>query len=239
MCNYRVLIIENQVSQFKEICKKLSEYFYVLPQINDFVKVADWTRISLTKRYDYAYQQPGKRRKKTMQKLVEYITNNKVDVIIIDHILVGHHSGENGIHLARKLKDLNVEQPIIFLSRTERNKESVKRDLEREKITEPIWIEKGYAGKGIGDDWYFNKNVVEKIKGCIGQSVSQLLDKIAKSKTFKEKNNFKTLIDNLLKKDIRISRGKRIELEEFVKTIGQKTSLNLETLLKSIENGSE
>jgi len=181
MCKDRILIIENQESQFKEIRKKLCQDFTVLPEIDDFVKVADWTRISLITRYDYASQQPGERRKKALQKLVEYIANNEVDVIIIDHVLVGHHSGENGIHLARKLKDLNIEQPIIFLSRTERNKKSVEEDLKKEDITNSIWIEKGYAGQGIGDPWYFKTNVVAKIKVCIGQSINSMLDKLVNS----------------------------------------------------------
>lgn len=234
MCKNRILIIENQKSQFKEIRTKLCQDFTVFPEVDDFVKIADWARISLTKRYDYAEQRyPGKRRRQATQDIADYINDKEIDVILIDHVLVGHHSGENGIHLARKLKDLEIEQPIIFLSRNEKNKESVKEDLEKESITDPIWVEKGYAGQGIGDNWYFKKNVVEKIKECIGQSINLLFDKLVNSElgndSIEEINGLRGKhLNNIQKK----------QLKNFcAQNLANKTKNDLKELINELKNG--
>lgn len=234
MCKDRILIIENQKSQFKEIRTKLCPDFTVFPEVENFVKFADWARISLTKRYDNAEQQdPGKRRRQATRDIADYINDKEIDVILIDHVLVGHHSGENGIHLARKLKDLEIEQPIIFLSRNEKNKESVKEDLEKESITDPIWVEKGYAGQGIGDDWYFKKNVVEKIKECIGQSINLLFDKLVNSALG---SDYREKINNLRERPL--SNLQKKQLKNFcAQNFATKEIKDLEELINDLKNG--
>lgn len=211
MCKYGVLLIENQLTQYREIRRNLCKDFSIYPEEIEFVKLADWARISLTKRYDFASIQPGKRREKATKELVDYINSKEIEVIILDHVLVGHYSSENGIHLYRKLKELKVEQPIIFLSRTPQNDSKVQEDLRKQEINDPIWVEKGYAGQGIGDDWYFKKNVGNEILKCIGQSIDQRLDKIINSGAFSD------MIDQInLLRGKPFNKGEKNELNIFL-----------------------
>jgi hypothetical protein len=176
MNRHKILLIENQITQFKFITQKLSTDFDVYPKISDFIKYMNYVRICLTKRYDAATFNQGLRREKALNELVEYIRENKFNLIIIDHILVGYHDGENGIHLAMKLDKEGIKLPIIFLSRTSENNEDVKNKLPQSGITNTIWVEKGYAGQGLGNDTYFNKYVKYNINELLGKTIKQMLD---------------------------------------------------------------
>jgi len=240
MENKKILLIENQYRQFNRIKTYLNGTRYtVFPKDEEsdtFDEFINYVRIYLNPRYGGTNE--GSRRKDVFERIVNKIKRGNFDLLLIDYILVGCSAGLTGIFIAKELRDIGITTPIIFLSREKSNQPEITNNLN--KNLEPYeWIHKGFDGREILDETYFNSYVIKGIKKCIGKSVSQLLNEITKSKTFIGKNDFKTRIVNLLKKDIRISRGKRIELEEFVKTIGQKTSHNLETLLKSIENGSE
>ncbi len=217
MCKYKVLLIENQFFQYKRISKNLSN-FIVLPEEKDFVEIIDCVRIYLTERYDSNSSIiKDQRRQKAIKYLIDYINNNDIDVILIDYVLVGHTPDKrlealDGIDLAKKLKDENIKIPIIFLSRYSENDKKIKNKLEKNKIKNYNWVEKGYAGQGIGDDWYFKTNVVNKIKEIIGLSVgvegvdeeknseefSDLVNRILQNKKVKASDLFEKLKKILL-----------------------------------------
>ncbi len=165
-----ILLIENQYTQFENIKDLITvccmDEFIVYPDIKEFTTVADWVRISLNRRYDKS------RRDDALKRLEKYIVSEKeIDLLIVDHILIGHTDGGNGIHLIKDLQSCNIQLPYIFLSRTPRNNRDVAKDLRKElQVTEPHqvnWIDKGYANIGIGTEDYFNRNVIPIIKNVI------------------------------------------------------------------------
>lgn len=210
MSKHKILLIENQIIQYREIRTKLSLDFHVFPEENDFIEFTDHVRILLTKRYDNAYNSPGERRIVAINWVLDYIKDKGIDVILMDHILVGHHSGENGIHLAKKFIDNHINIPIIFLSRSHINDQKVQETLNNVDIVDPIWVEKGYAGQGIGDDWYFKRNIIGKIKYIIGHPLNQIIDDLISLRSLSE---FHEALQKL--RDVEINSQQLKELREF------------------------
>ncbi len=236
----RILLIENQYTQFRRIKTHLNNAGYTVYPTDEggdlFNEFMDYVRIYLNHRYGGI--QEGSRRKKVFEKIVEKINDGDFDAFIIDYILVGCSAGLTGIFLAEKFRDKGITTPIIFLSREKSNQPEITNNLN--KNLEPFkWIHKGYAGREILEDEYFRQNVIKIIEECIGKSAVELLDKIASSGTFGEKEKITSQINIIRGKDIKISKKHKGELEQVVKNTSKITDEKLMKLLKAIENGSE
>jgi len=160
----KIYLIDNQVTQFKDICNKLKENgFEVVPSEDDFQKVLDYARIYLNKRYD------PERRGRCINMLLDHIKANRPDLFIIDYKLTGCHDGRTGIHLALQLTGDDPELakiPVLFLSRTLYNEEDVRTELEDKKFNHG-WVNKGYAGMWMTHGAFFEKEVIPEIDNLL------------------------------------------------------------------------
>lgn len=174
--NEKILVIENQWTQFEKIRDKLltcGEAYNIYPSDdNSHKQFLDWIRICLDTRYG------GDRRMKYRQIVIEYIKNYNPDLIIIDHILVGCHNGETGIDLAIYLrKEGNISVPILFLSRSDINTPNICKQYP--EIDEPrIWIPKGFKGKENLERDYFKDTVLKAIKKLLKKKKPTLKEEI-------------------------------------------------------------
>lgn len=201
----RIVVIENQYTQFKKIRDYLSEYYDVYPRkdLEEFKEFIDLVRVFLNPRYGNLEEDSI--REKAFGKLLKFITENiHPEIIIIDYILVGCHEAKNGIFLAKKFRENGIFVPFIFLSREWLDNYNV---IEKyNKISEPKkWIEKGFAGKDILDEDYFTKHVLPQINSImindsiyldeLKSSVYNIIESNAfdqdewKNEVFKELNN--------------------------------------------------
>ena len=191
----KILLIENQYRQFIKIKTYLNNVGYTVcptDEVGDpFNEFIDYVRIYLNPRYGGIEEKS--RRKEVIERIVKEINTEDFDALIIDYILVGNHVSKTGIFLAETLRDNKVTTPIIFLSREKSNQPKIINNL-KEKLEPFEWIHKGYDGREILDEEYFNRYVIKGIQKCIGKSASQLLDEIAKSQTF---NDYKKRINKI------------------------------------------
>lgn len=177
----KIILIENQFTQFKKIWNFLDEEYEVFPNIkketlqseaekekykrNQFKDFIDLFRVCLNERYSKNYRDDA------FQKIKQIIIDEvKPDLLIIDHILVGNHEAKNGLDLAIKLRGEKISQPIMFLSRTEANSSDVIKQYPH--ISEKkIWINKGFAGDRILHPKYFKEDVLPQINKLISESI--------------------------------------------------------------------
>ncbi|QHS56522.1 response regulator [Mucilaginibacter sp. 14171R-50] len=159
----KIAIIENQYDQFDVISGLLEEYT-LFPDYTRYKNFLDKVRIHLNTRYS------KEQKAEALQSVIKDLQEFKPDLLIIDHILVGNHSAENGIQLAKKLRKEMMTQPILFLSRTEQNHVDVCKYLPEVKA--PVrWVSKGYSGEEILEPEYFKQNVISQIKELLNESV--------------------------------------------------------------------
>ncbi len=154
---YKVLVIENQVTQYRMIAGELAcEEFEIYPKKDNYDDMIDLVRIILNKRY-------LERRTKATELFLEYLEPIKPDLFLIDHILVGCHDGDNGIHLAKKLREKGYTQPVLFFSRTQQSDIRVCKDIA--DLTGTFdWMPKGYARMGMTEANYFSDMVFPRIR---------------------------------------------------------------------------
>jgi hypothetical protein len=174
----RILVIENQYTQFDDITTLLDNFGYDhFPNDKQTFKTfIDWIRIYLNPRYDID------RRNSIWSNILEKTKEYDPELILIDHILVGSHTAENGIHLAVKFRNCGITTPFLFLSRTDINNIDV-----CEKITtvslEKDWIGKGYSGADILEDAFFKEMVIPKIEALLKKSIStRIIEKLNEKK---------------------------------------------------------
>ena len=146
----RILIIENQFIQFRQIALKLQEYeiFPDYDKRDEYNALMERVRIWLYGGYHH------KRRTECLAFIIEYIEILHIDLFIIDYKLSGSSEGGTGIDLGLELRGKFSETPIIFLSRTPQTKEL---ELGRFADKSFDWVEKGYSSVPLADNAYFNK----------------------------------------------------------------------------------
>jgi nucleoside phosphorylase len=161
----KILIIENQITQFKDIIKLLDKFGYQsFPDEETFKEYIDWIRIYLNPRYT------SDRRNQFWEKILAKTKDYNAEVIIIDHILVGSHNAEDGINLAIKFRESGITQPIIFFSRTDVNSIDICNRLPNVSGKKD-WIFKGYSRADILEPSFFEKEVIPKIKNFMNPSI--------------------------------------------------------------------
>lgn len=158
-----ILIIENQVRQYKSIFEYLRGDYAVFPPVeNEYIEFMDNVRVWINKEY-------RKRREEAEDYINEYIKKYHIDIIIMDQILGGAHHCMTGIDMARMING-NIEKAmvkrVIFLSKIEfNNKERMHAYSEYDELYPgtSVWIHKGYFGDEILEEKYFKKNVMPEI----------------------------------------------------------------------------
>lgn len=173
----RILIIDNQITQFQAIRSKLTAYT-TFPEPEEHGKVMDWVRVHLNTRYK------KKRCSDAFSALVRYIEERDIDLFIMDYKLTGPHDGKTGIFLATNFVTLHPEKPqkpVIFLSGTPEKDPKVQQE-ELLSITHYRWVDKGYAGLSIKDAAYFKINVLNTIPDLLaaakGKPLLQMIEEL-------------------------------------------------------------
>ncbi len=236
----RILIIENQFVQFKDIIKLLGNSgFDFFPDENTFVEYIDAVKIYLNPRY------PIERRNSFLDKLIEMTTNFNPEILIIDHILIGAHDGEDGIDLALKFREKNLNQPIIFFSRTEQNNIDVSFKLPKVSHNKE-WISKGYSGADILEEIFFKERVIPKIESFLPKTLSEKIIKKLTEKKYKPGSSLKDVhrtINEVTEKLVEEINNERILINEEIYTNISTNNLDSEYLkiLESLmpENGTK
>jgi len=156
----KILLIENQHRQFQTITDLLRKFLpspVIFPSDGEYVGFIDRIRVYLNLNYHESI------RTRVLEDIKTNVKDFNPDIFIIDHILVGCHKSQTGLDLAIKLGTLGFDQPIIFLSRTLDSEESVMTKLPYVK-SQCEWVHKGYAGKGVLVEEYFEGEVAKRIR---------------------------------------------------------------------------
>lgn len=175
----RILLIDNQKTQYQKIAGKLNEYqIFPGPEYNDFM---NWVRIWVTVTYS------GPRQKLVFAEIINKIRQWNIDLFILDYKIAGNTEGSTGIFLGQRLK-AEFNKPIIYLSRTPYNS----KDLGDEKyhVKQENWIEKGYTGLNILDEPYFDLNVRKKIQKMLSTQVNEEISHEEKVQELSKTNLF-------------------------------------------------
>jgi hypothetical protein len=164
----RVLIIENQRSEFDIISKFLSnpdgnnKKYQVFPEEKSFSEFMNNIHVVINKDYNEKYV------KIAQCYLMKFINDKSIDIILMDFILGGQHC-KTGIRLAEVINDErknngNGEIPIVFFSKTVSEDKRKTKDEEayKEKYKLYKWAPKGYFGYEHLDKEYFEKKVIEE-----------------------------------------------------------------------------
>ena len=196
MDNKKILVIENQWSEFEKIAECLTDVSYkdkrnytydVLMSSADndtfnsninkmhekFTSFADKIRIWV----NTGYNEPNDEtyREKAFEEIEKMA--GKADLIIMDHILGGAFGCKTGIDIATELAKKNIlnDKPVLFLSKTDAVKTRVEAyDEYKKKYPNTEWIHKGFFGDEILKPDYIQEQVVKK-------GVEKLLKKINKT----------------------------------------------------------
>lgn len=161
----KLLIIENQITQFDTISELLNEKYQPFPSNDDYLKFIDNVRVWINKQYEKVY------RKKALDYLLEFINTEEIRLIVMDYKLGGANYCLVGTDLAEKINKKRTKNnkrtiPVIFLSKTEHtDRIRVKNfDAYKKKFPNTMWIHKGYFGEEILAMGYFQKYVLVEIE---------------------------------------------------------------------------
>jgi CheY-like chemotaxis protein len=218
MCKRKILIIENQESQFSKLQSLFGEYdndFEIFPK--DFFPFITWVRRYVNKNYP-----ENLRMADGFDKIIQIINDNRIDLILMDYKLGAQFECLSGVILAKeiniKLQSLaNQPLPVVFMSK-DLIKDNEKycgelNEYEKMKFPKCRYVHKGYFGKEILQNDYFKDKIISAINYCLLDTELQTVYKIIIDK-----------IENL-KHD---SNGE-----------DEQTERNLHNILKAIENGEK
>lgn len=203
--NKKILVIENQWTQFEKIRDKLitcEEAYEVYPDKYSYKEFLDWIRICLDTRYE------GERRMKYLLRITNKVRDENPDLLIIDHILVGCHNGETGIDLALNLRIKGkIATPILFLSRSDLNTPHI--SSQYPKIAEPReWVSKNSNNKETLEDNHFNCHIMDTIKKLLEKKRPSVKERIieqlkTRSTRTPSESKMEDIINELTKKLIK------------------------------------
>lgn len=165
------MIIDNQFADYRLIYDKIQSVEYdVYPKPDReknpddyYTKIIDYVRIYLNPYYQ-------ERSKKALEKLILYIKNREIELLIIDYKLSGTYDGKTGVDLlieingSKKIKHLNY----LFLSRTSKKIESVQKKMQSLPLAVE-WIEKDESGLKMDDPSYFQSHIIQKLPKLLGK----------------------------------------------------------------------
>ena len=165
----KILIVENQIIQFRRISEHLARKGYnTIPSKKEYSSFLDYVRVKINPQYESTYKN------RCFDKIIAYIAKESPDLIIMDHILGGSCKCETGIGLAEKLFTV-TPLPFLFLSRTEHSEKNRLLDYDRFRKAYPgmsEWAHKGYFGDEILEEGYFTSYVIPLIEKLLPQNKS-------------------------------------------------------------------
>lgn len=189
----KILVIENQELQFNGIIGCLVDYTY-FPEKTSYINFVDHVRVWVNQLYNSSYRESG------IVFITNYIKSNKIELIIMDHILGGAHHCLTGIDLAKEINQRRIKEnldviPIAFLSKTVHNdaKRLVDYDGYKQRFYHSESIHKGYFGDEILKVDYFNSRVIPTIETLLGKNLVRQVIEIL--------NNRKPILDATTNKE--------------------------------------
>jgi CheY-like chemotaxis protein len=225
----KILIIENQITQFKKIRENCREFDVFPSSDEDFLSFITWVRRYVYEKYpDRALD---------ISKIIEKA--KEVELILMDYKLGAQYNSLSGISLA---KDINLKLqkslPVVFMSKDhEHTKEIAKELKEYEEKGFPTykWVHKGYFGNEILEPDYFKEIMIPSIKYCFLDSsyqqciniINRLLD-LPHSYTEENRERVKILKDikdTILETELKI---KPTVIEHILELKGCKNYVNIE-----------
>lgn len=239
----KILIIENQQSQFDGIGECMTDYWF-FPEKSEYITFIDHVRVWVNELYEADY------REKALTVIIDTINTKETELILMDHILGGAHHCLTGIDLAKEInqrrgKESKTFIPIAFLSKTEHNDEkrvSAYDEYEKQFNTSQ-WIHKGYFGDEILKKKYFNNRVIPQIETLLGKSLSnQIIDILNKKKpqldtTSNKEGNHERELHVIISSFIKKIDANTIHVnKEIISKVNSLVNKELCTYLKSIEN---
>lgn len=156
----KILIVENQITQFNKIFENFGNEYDTHPGKEDFLKFITWVR-----RYVYT-NYPANIREEDFSNIIEKAKD--VELILMDYKLGASYMCLSGIILAQKinleLKKNGQTLPVVFMSKDEEHTKKIADELEDYKKIFPncIWVRKGYFGDEILKPEYFQKKVIQE-----------------------------------------------------------------------------
>lgn len=179
----KILVIENQITQFETVVEKLTNAGHdTFPEFKNknpehFNRFITWVSIWLNRNYK-------ERRGKSLEKITTDVKKWGIDLFIIDYRLGGSSESFTGIDLALELARENMfpNKPFIFLSRTPENTKEL--ELDRLRKIEYEWVEKGYSGRSLYENDYFNRYVVGAIENLV--TTTTIITKENETKKYRE-----------------------------------------------------
>lgn len=169
MSSPKILVIENQLTQFETIHRFLGTDFQIFPE-NKRLKYRSFInliRVFLHTGYGEYHHNEDSYRGKVFKEILEEIDRFDPKVILMDHILLGFHEANDGIDLAKFLRRAGISTPIIFLSRTRTN--SAKAINAKQHVSDCDWLPKGIDGQENLTADYLLTKVTDQIKLRIAQ----------------------------------------------------------------------
>jgi CheY-like chemotaxis protein len=243
----KILIIDNQQYEFKNIVEFLKDKYETFPSEVKFVVFMNNVHVIINNNYSNEYIEQAKKY------LFTFIKEKKIDLILMDHILGSYHC-DTGIELARKIynPDNNMPNiPIVFFSKTNSTNHKLLKDYDSFKeefsAVKSEWAPKGYFGYEHLDPEYFQSKVIDKIDSCLGESRVDKLIKHIKNVIYPEcyLDNGNPPTDKTAKKEYdmfeQIVREKlfSLELANYIYAIKKRSMVDVEKLkelIKKISN---
>lgn len=231
----RILVIENQQTQYERIKKYLDAREYtVMPSDEEYIDFIDNVKIYINPRYEGV-------KKQNAWKSIEGKVD-EADLLLIDHKLSGTHIGKTGIGLAVDIVWKIGNFPILFFSRTDKGERSVKDELEKLQGIEGkdwIWVDKGYSGESLFNEGYFKEYVVKGIESLDFYSLGKLVERVEKIgvPSCREKKKYFSCLEQIRGKKW-IGKTKR-DLIHLLKKQEENVASNKENLKKFISEYDE
>lgn len=155
----KILLVENQYDHYKWVytylCKNAN--YSVFPCEKEYRIFIENVQIILDRRYTEEYT------KIALDYLFSYITNNDINILIIDQTLNGHTESNDGIYLAQLLNNNGHYIPIIFFSQNSFHEKNTIISVNKHIKSKNYWVEKGFGGSCILDDLYLQYHLERKI----------------------------------------------------------------------------
>jgi hypothetical protein len=234
----KIVIIENQKSQFNDIYTTLKNEYQIIPNEEDFIGFMDHVRVWINQQYDEDYRDIAIESIKTKC--------NDVDLIIMDYSIGGAHHCETGIELASKLLEINNDLNFLFFSKIAENDRKKNIAFEKLKnsyshISENNWLNKGYFNFNLfqydiadNENKYLKEVLLSRIKQVIGKRTDDQLNDLLDN-WIKESNSESTYrnINNRLieiKNKANISDEIKKNIISYLKKVNNLNQINIDKL---------
>ena len=178
-----ILLIENQEKQFQSIYERfklddLSCTYKIFP--DEFIKFIDCVRVWVNENYS-TYDKNNLNnstknlsyRELAMGKIIQTISDNNIDIILMDFKLGAGYLSKTGIDLATQINEIRVLNnlsplPVVFISKDLKNPK-IEDEFKKYKW-ENRWVYKGFFGDEILQSKYIKDYVIKEVVALLSNS---------------------------------------------------------------------